>query len=1385
MTIKTHPIIDFHGPSDKCSERLKALTAQGKASCAKSVDADGWAHQAAKIAKDSGVPHIVIFRQTKPGGLADDHPDLNIKDPRASAAKMWQAIKQTMPKQLEEVKDVIYIEPINEPGVVKEKPDQTHFIGQFCVEIAKMMLADGWNPALAGFNAGTPNQQEIRDHFVDLLRLFADNWHRCLWTLHEAKHGVPGHDWKSPQSLYVPHTINSSQLLFEVCDELGIRRPRTFISESAWSYDNIPGKDQFRAEVMELCNMDAQWPEVVGRVIWNTHSGPEWKNLRNKLNGHSAWLTQYVTTTTIETELAKPAPVLPTTGGVTANGGVVMTKGKDGAAAAGFLPGVDLDKVPAGSSFKATWIFKNTGTTTWNGRYQLAYTEQTHPETAAYTRTPLSNQTSFNLSEIASVTEVKPGATVQLSLNFKAPTKVDTYATNWRLQDANGKAFGPVRWLRAVVEKESSGGFIPPAGTFEYVTVNFENSAGDFNNLLPGREFAGIWTLQNSGTAPWAGEFQVTYSPQSTADTQGIISDLMGAKPTATLRELTGRDRINPGETVVLRFEFVAPKQAGAYAFHWQLKDGSGNPFGGTRWLKIGVNSSTQIVVPKEQRPFQPGMNLNPEVHDLDIERLRGLSWVRFPFFASRLKLSPEKAYHQRYRAIIQSYAAANIGTVLVLHQDTEWGNAPWDSGDWNTYANLFAQACGRVAKLCAEFGDRVAYQVFNEQDTDPSNPSAIPIAAHNFAPVLDKASAAIRANHPGAKVLIGGLNSGPDRAIKYVRDVRAAVGGRLPVDALACHPYGRFVKHDAFYNQKFGTLMAALDQFKAAFPDKPMWITEFGIPGHANVIGPEHYPAIAQYLSEVVEVVTDDYADYVPALIWFAWTDRMENAGVLTADGKEKPGLFDAFVEMREHGTAVAKAAAFGEVSEATYDSYSSTLTNLNAVPAGSEFSSSFYFKNSGTTTWDANYSLVYTPRGDNPATMMSKTRCSLSEVATNLPVAPGQRIEITLDMTAPEIFGRTYRSHWQLRDPQDVSFGFLFEELTVIPASTAGSNVRTVGMQFIADRTIADGTPLVAGGSFQKQWTVKNTGSRHWGTGFRLIFIQGDLQMAAGNPSHLVPAAKPGEEVVLSVAMSVPPAINGAPTAYSSLWRMQDDRGNVFGDPIWVKIVATTAVATTDDQTTPSNATALARLLNDPKMWYSQRDPRWQGEQLGNGAATIGSWGCLMTCMAMALTAFGTPVTPSELNQRLKAHGDFSGSSVDFSGPWDIGRLKYKGNVASWPNSNVPHAVWTGEDPIQRINSALAAGNIVITQVDTKPNNGLFDSNVEQHWVIIIKRAADGNDYLIIDPLTPPQHSQSQPISLMGKYGNAIPSKSGNENLRNAIKSTLVYHKPGGSGG
>ena len=96
-------------------------------------------------------------------------------------------------------------------------------------------------------------------------------------------------------------------------------------------------------------------------------------------------------------------------------------------------------------------------------------------------------------------------------------------------------------------------------------------------------------------------------------------------------------------------------------------------------------------------------------------------------------------------------------------------------------------RACGRVAAACAEFGDSVAYQIFNEQDSGPDNKSAIGIAPENYAIVLDRAQEAIRRAHPGAVVIFGGLNTGPENGIRYTRAVQARLGGRLPVEDGTC----------------------------------------------------------------------------------------------------------------------------------------------------------------------------------------------------------------------------------------------------------------------------------------------------------------------------------------------------------------------------------------------------------------------------------------------------------------------------------------------------------------------------------------------------------------------------------------------------------------------
>ena len=167
-----------------------------------------------------------------------------------------------------------------------------------------------------------------------------------------------------------------------------------------------------------------------------------------------------------------------------------------------------------------------------------------------------------------------------------------------------------------------------------------------------------------------------------------------------------------------------------------------------------------------------------------------------------------------------------------------------------------------------------------------------------------DAAARAIKGVDPQATVVMSGMKTGPDNAITYIRQVRQALGGRLPVDGIAYHPYGRVVHFDPFYDKKFGTIRDAFAKFRAAFTNEPLWITEIGV-AENNPLGPEHYEKIARYMREIVNEVADHHADLVPVLIWFAWSDLMRNAGITTISGEMKPHIGDAYREMVARGLA------------------------------------------------------------------------------------------------------------------------------------------------------------------------------------------------------------------------------------------------------------------------------------------------------------------------------------------------------------------------------------------------------------------------------------------------------------------------------------------------
>lgn len=64
------------------------------------------------------------------------------------------------------------------------------------------------------------------------------------------------------------------------------------------------------------------------------------------------------------------------------------------------MRGADLTVFEPGMTFPVTWGDKNAGTTMWDGRYTLAYSPDSHLETAAFPRPPLTVKSARAITEL-------------------------------------------------------------------------------------------------------------------------------------------------------------------------------------------------------------------------------------------------------------------------------------------------------------------------------------------------------------------------------------------------------------------------------------------------------------------------------------------------------------------------------------------------------------------------------------------------------------------------------------------------------------------------------------------------------------------------------------------------------------------------------------------------------------------------------------------------------------------------------------------------------------------------------------------------------------------------------------------------------------------------
>jgi hypothetical protein len=134
------------------------------------------------------------------------------------------------------------------------------------------------------------------------------------------------------------------------------------------------------------------------------------------------------------------------------------------------------------------------------------------------------------------------------------------------------------------------------------------------------------------------------------------------------------------------------------------------------------------------------------------------------------------------------------------------------------------------------------------------------------------------------------------------------------------------------------------------------------------------------------------------------------------------------------------------------------------------------------------------------------------------------------------------------------------------------------------------------------------------------------------------------------------------------------------------------------------------------------SQKDLRWKNDNLGTSASTIGGYGCLITCVAMALNYYGKDTDPGRLNKDLIRVGGYqNGNLLIFDKVTSI----YPSATMDWGNyltSGVTGA---------KLDAVLASGRPAIVQVDFDPT----DPDIDQHWVLVIGKDARG--YIMADPI------------------------------------------------
>lgn len=256
---------------------------------------------------------------------------------------------------------------------------------------------------------------------------------------------------------------------------------------------------------------------------------------------------------------------------------------------------------------------------------------------------------------------------------------------------------------------------------------------------------------------------------------------------------------------------------------------------------------------------------------------------------------------------------------------------------------------------------------------------------------------------------------------------------------------------------------------------------------------------------------------------------------------------------------TAIPTAApTFTQIPGCTYGAEFVSDVNYpdgTHIKPGEVFTKVWRFKNSGTCNWDASLELSFA----FGTIMTTETKFSVPQAA------PGETVELSVQMTAPVATGENVSVWGLVNKTTGAAVGaqpylriIVSEDAVSSALPVSGSAVSatspegcTDNAEFVADITVADNAVFDAGETFTKTWRMRNSGTCTWGSGYKLVFLDGTL--LAANNSYDIPATPPGGTADISVEMTAPTGSGN----YVSIWQITAPYGQRFGMEPYLRIV------------------------------------------------------------------------------------------------------------------------------------------------------------------------------------------------------------------------------------